>query len=230
MTRSSLFRADLSEADLRRATLSLADLTNANLSGANLIDTFLFSATLFTADLRKSNLSGSFLSRANLSNANLSDSIISNANLSYADIFNAKLLSSTITGYVDSDLKYHNLTCSKVDFTNASIESEGLIDYLRKNGSENLDGNEKLSAEEMGEKTREKDKPDFIEVIRDPVAKKMGFKLLQSNKEEIMITISSADGLPHDLSGDHVIQILEEAKNYARIKFGSPIEIAIERH
>lgn len=230
MTRSSLFRANLSEADLRRATLSLADLTNANLSGANLIDTFLFSATLFTADLRKSNLSGSFLSRANLSNANLSDSIISNANLSYADIFNAKLLSSTITGYVDSDLKYHNLTCSKADFTNASIESKGLIDYLRKNGSENLDGNEKLSAEEMGEKTKEQDKPDFIEVIRDPVAKKIGFKLLQSNKEEVMITFSSADGLPHDLSGDHVIQILEEAKNYARIKVGSPIEIAIERH
>jgi len=82
----------------------------------------------------------------------------------------------------------------------------------------------------MSEKTKEQDKPDFIEVVRDPVAKKIGFKLLQSNKEEIMITFSSADGLPHDLSGDHVIQILEEAKNYARIKVGSPIEIAIERH
>ena len=45
-----------------------------------------------------------------------------------------------------------------------------------------------------------------------------------------MITFSSADGtLLMIYQAIHVIQILEEAKNYARIKVGSPIEIAIER-
>ena len=230
LTRSSLFRANLSEADLTRANLSLADLTNADLTNANLIETFLFSATLFNADLRKSTLLGSFLSRANLLNANLSGATISNTNLSYADISNAKLLSSKITGYVNSDTKYHNLTCSKADFSNASIESKDLIDYLKKNGAQNLDQNEKLSAEDIDEKTKEQDKPDFIEFIKDlNETKNIGFKLLQSDREEIMITFSTANG-PHNLADGHSIQLLEEAKNYARIKVGLSLEITIERH
>ena len=40
-----------------------------------------------------------------------------------------------------------------------------------------------------------------------------------------MITFSPANG-----SNDHSIELLEQAKNYARIKVGSPLEITIERH
>ncbi|MBV9176364.1 MAG: pentapeptide repeat-containing protein [Nitrososphaeraceae archaeon] len=225
LTRSSLFRANLSEAELKHTNLTLADLSNSILVGAKLTETFLFSATLFNADLRKSKLIDSFLSRANLLNANLSHTTILNTNLTYADISNSKLLYSNIASYVDNDFKYHNLTCSKADFTNATIESKDLINYLKKNGAQNLDRNNKASAGDIAEKRKDQGKPDIIEVKDLDERKKIGFKLLQSDKEEIMITFSPANG-----SNDDSIQLLEQANNYARIKVGTPLEITIERH
>jgi uncharacterized protein YjbI with pentapeptide repeats len=132
LSKTSLFKANLSNADLREANLSNANLNNANLSNADLRDANLSNATLVSADLSnarlaRANLSdahlvGNNLTNAKLARANLRHAVLHWANLSNADLSNANLSNAHLPGATLARALLYQADLSSAQFDGAELD------------------------------------------------------------------------------------------------------------
>jgi hypothetical protein len=121
--RSNLSEANLSRAKLKDALLGEVNLTNANLRLSYLEHAMFNRATLAKTDLSSANLRGAVLIDAKLLQANLSGANLSEAQLQYAIILGCS---------------YHDVRCEDADFSNAVIDSNNFVEYLKRNGARNV--------------------------------------------------------------------------------------------
>ena len=128
LSKSFLFKADLSGADLSGAILSMADLSRANLSRANLSGANLLSANLSRVDLSRADLSGAILFMSNLQVADLSGAILARANLRGANLSMADLRGADLSGAI---LSMANLSEAILWRTNLSGANLSRVDLSR---------------------------------------------------------------------------------------------------